>query len=144
MPAWSECEPTKTERAMADHKSDCAVHNEPALPAGPCDCGADKPDVVEAMARAIFDTAIGANHWENPWYADERAGCHYSARAALTAALDHMREPSEAMKARACEVDCPRQECAVVLACQGDGKRINKERWQAMLSQLRKEALGDG
>jgi len=21
------------------HKSDCAVHNEPALPAGPCDCG---------------------------------------------------------------------------------------------------------
>ena len=101
-------------------------------------------ETLEAMARAIFDTAIGANHWENPWYADERAGCHYSARAALTAALDHMREPSEAMKARACEVDCPRQECAVVLACQGDGKRINKERWQAMLSQLRKEALGDG
>lgn len=22
------------------HKSDCAVHNEPAYPAGPCDCGA--------------------------------------------------------------------------------------------------------
>lgn len=21
------------------HDSDCAVHNEPALPAGPCDCG---------------------------------------------------------------------------------------------------------
>nr|DAV31709.1 MAG TPA: hypothetical protein [Caudoviricetes sp.] len=22
------------------HDSDCAVHNEPAIPAGPCDCGA--------------------------------------------------------------------------------------------------------
>lgn len=25
----------------APHASDCAVHNEPALPAGPCDCGAE-------------------------------------------------------------------------------------------------------
>lgn len=25
------------------HRSDCAVHNGPALPAGPCDCGATKP-----------------------------------------------------------------------------------------------------
>lgn len=23
------------------HDSDCAVHNEPAMPNGPCDCGAD-------------------------------------------------------------------------------------------------------
>lgn len=23
------------------HRSDCALHNEPAMPAGPCDCGAD-------------------------------------------------------------------------------------------------------
>lgn len=25
----------------AVHASDCAVHNEPAYPAGPCDCGAE-------------------------------------------------------------------------------------------------------
>lgn len=25
---------------MANHKSDCAVHNAPAAPKGPCDCGA--------------------------------------------------------------------------------------------------------
>lgn len=25
------------------HRSDCAVHNEPAYPAGPCDCGAEPP-----------------------------------------------------------------------------------------------------
>lgn len=25
------------------HKSDCAVHNEPAEPNGPCDCGAEAP-----------------------------------------------------------------------------------------------------
>lgn len=24
------------------HASDCAVHNEPAMPAGPCDCGFDR------------------------------------------------------------------------------------------------------
>lgn len=27
-----------------EHASDCATHNEPAYPAGPCDCGATKPD----------------------------------------------------------------------------------------------------
>lgn len=32
------------------HASDCAVHNEPAFPAGPCDCGAQlaKCDAVKA------------------------------------------------------------------------------------------------
>ncbi len=25
---------------MIEHASDCAVHNEPALPVGPCNCGA--------------------------------------------------------------------------------------------------------
>lgn len=25
---------------MTDHYSDCAVHNEPAYPPGPCNCGA--------------------------------------------------------------------------------------------------------
>lgn len=27
--------------AKVMHDSDCAVHNEPAYPAGPCDCGAE-------------------------------------------------------------------------------------------------------
>jgi hypothetical protein len=26
------------------HKSDCAVYNEPALPAGKCDCGENKEE----------------------------------------------------------------------------------------------------
>lgn len=29
-------------RAYAIHASDCAVHNAPALPVGPCDCGASQ------------------------------------------------------------------------------------------------------
>lgn len=29
-------------RGHMQHASDCAVHNEPAYPAGPCDCGAKK------------------------------------------------------------------------------------------------------
>lgn len=39
--------PIEAAEAMADkldaagkHQSDCATHNEPAMPAGPCDCGA--------------------------------------------------------------------------------------------------------
>ena len=36
------------------HLSDCAVHNEPAMPAGPCDCG----DVEFTNAvRALLDYA---------------------------------------------------------------------------------------
>lgn len=27
-------------QVFAQHKSDCAIHNAPALPAGACDCGA--------------------------------------------------------------------------------------------------------
>lgn len=27
---------------MTEHASDCALHNEPYKPNGPCDCGADK------------------------------------------------------------------------------------------------------
>ena len=30
---------------MRIHKSDCAVHNEPALPKGECDCGAVEVEV---------------------------------------------------------------------------------------------------
>ena len=30
-------------RRWAIHTSDCATHNEPALPNGPCDCGATTP-----------------------------------------------------------------------------------------------------
>ena len=98
---------------MTSHKSDCAVHNEPALKAGPCDCGAG---IVEVMARAAM--IIGNRDWftddhidtvltktghdedcEDGEYCDfcwanrERA----QARAALTAALDHIQEPSRDM-----------------------------------------------
>lgn len=33
------------------HASDCAVHNEPAMPAGPCDCGALPMTPTEGLAR---------------------------------------------------------------------------------------------
>lgn len=35
------------------HASDCAVHNEPAYPAGPCDCGAAAPAPVDALVKAV-------------------------------------------------------------------------------------------
>ena len=31
-----------TKASQVVHASDCAVHNMPAYPAGPCDCGATK------------------------------------------------------------------------------------------------------
>jgi len=46
-------------RAMAAdklHWSDCAVHNAPAYPAGPCDCGVEKEPPSEwAGIKAILD-----------------------------------------------------------------------------------------
>lgn len=36
------------------HTSDCAVHNEPAMPAGPCDCGAAE-QTVAAVHQAVAD-----------------------------------------------------------------------------------------
>lgn len=48
-----------TETTPTIHRSDCAVHNEPAMPAGPCDCGATetKPATDEEIAklRAAID-----------------------------------------------------------------------------------------
>lgn len=42
------------------HDSDCAVHNEPAMPAGPCDCGAaPAPRVTPADVEA----AIASEHY---------------------------------------------------------------------------------
>jgi hypothetical protein len=45
------------------HLSDCAVHNEPAYPAGPCDCGlierkAFSDEARQAVADAIDDSAV--------------------------------------------------------------------------------------
>jgi hypothetical protein len=43
------------------HESDCAVHNEPAAPNGPCDCTLSKPKVedppflVSTYGNAMFD-----------------------------------------------------------------------------------------
>ena len=38
---WMEIPPSA--KGGATHKSDCAVHNAPAYPAGPCDCGMTGP-----------------------------------------------------------------------------------------------------
>jgi len=35
-------------QGASNHTSDCAVHNEPALPSGPCDCGADATQALKS------------------------------------------------------------------------------------------------
>ena len=119
---------------MTNHKSDCAVHNEPAMKAGPCDCGADS--IVEAVARALYDEAVKINERHRmiplpPYEHDKNGFYSQQARAALTAFLDCMREPSEGMR------EAPRKHGQI-------GPMGANEVWQAMLDQLRKEALGDG
>lgn len=52
-------------------------------------------EMVERVARAIFDTAVGPDKWDNEFWAEERAGCFTSARAAIEA----MREPTPEMQA---------------------------------------------
>ena len=43
-----------------NHRSDCAVHNEPALPAGPCDCGAvsREPDAMDDLLDRLDMAAV--------------------------------------------------------------------------------------
>lgn len=38
---------------MIQHSSDCAVHNEPAYPAGPCSCGATRRWIANVVGDAI-------------------------------------------------------------------------------------------
>lgn len=46
--------------SACSHASDCAVHNEPAMPAGPCDCATRMPGaVIESKAYADGTTATG-------------------------------------------------------------------------------------
>jgi hypothetical protein len=47
------------------HASDCAVHNEPALPRGPCDCGAETAALraaLEPIARHY--TVNDCHEWD--------------------------------------------------------------------------------
>jgi hypothetical protein len=39
------------------HKSDCAVHNEPAFPNGPCDCADERARVVPVREITYIDVA---------------------------------------------------------------------------------------
>ena len=86
---------------MTNHKSDCAVHNEPAMKAGPCDCGAG---IVEAIAQAIFESGDPHAKWDaiTSWvnhpddsngFAKKEVEKHRGqARAALTAARNVLAE----------------------------------------------------
>lgn len=49
-----------------NHDSDCAMHNEPALPAGPCDCGADK-----WVGYTLEYQMDGARYWVDILAADD-------------------------------------------------------------------------
>ena len=47
---------TAPKQESVQHWSDCAVHNGPAYPAGPCDCGVEKEPPSEwAGIKAILD-----------------------------------------------------------------------------------------
>lgn len=103
----------------------------------------ETPDIIEAMARAIeIEMDRDFEAWRARWIsvtgiADDApnppAGQYATspekiARAAFTVALDHLREPS----------------IEVLFAgwpTKGGSREDMLEIWQAMLSQLRKEAL---
>lgn len=46
-----------------EHASDCAVHNEPAFPAGPCNCGVDARVSAKAI-RFRFGAPRTLGGWE--------------------------------------------------------------------------------
>ena len=46
--------PDATSHLALQHASDCAVHNEPAFPAAPCDCGAVEGSSIRVTYNSIF------------------------------------------------------------------------------------------
>lgn len=46
------------------HASDCATNNAPALPVGPCDCGADLLEALRNLLNGIETGAITSDHDE--------------------------------------------------------------------------------
>lgn len=52
------------------HASDCAVHNAPALPVGPCDCSADAPMDVNSREAALWSENMRLKSfvdWVDSW-----------------------------------------------------------------------------
>lgn len=86
------------------HASDCAVHNEPALPAGPCDCGLEPVPVAwmspgkERLEFSRPDTVYGSH--TIPLYTHPQA----SAPADHTAADATVREEGSGLKTAASTV----------------------------------------
>lgn len=123
----------------------CAKHkerDEPAMPAGSCDCG----EIVEAMARAIYEDEMPNADWSLlegwPEMRNERDRCLRLARAALDVALDRMEKPAwQAIMTRAicgsydikC-TDCPSN--------YPEGCGCARKAALATVLQLRKESLG--
>lgn len=88
-------------------------------------------DVIEVIARVLHKRTGEINTEQGfpiPEFDDDRDFYTGMARAALSAALECMREPSEAVR------NAPRKSGQI-------GPIGADEVWQAMLDQLRKEAL---
>lgn len=67
LPAAAVFGPAPAPQAL--HASDCAVHNAPALPAGPCDCGARRPrSTPKSEALANARAAIAKARWATAPY----------------------------------------------------------------------------
>lgn len=66
------------------HKSDCAVHNAPALPVGPCDCGAVLPalpkyldDAIDRLVSCVVMDEVHGTQFTRADMAAARAGLHF-------------------------------------------------------------------
>jgi hypothetical protein len=71
--------PAPVAQSCCDHASDCAVHNAPALPVGPCDCGVTTALVLtpaQAHADELLWSLKGAAN-----YIDKLGGVSQSYRA---------------------------------------------------------------
>lgn len=55
----------------AGHWSDCAVHNGPALPEGPCDCGG--LDLADDSRHGLVATTV-SGPWSKGLFVQERKG----------------------------------------------------------------------
>jgi len=63
------------QQELVQHWSDCAVHNGPAYPAGPCDCGmAQEPDALTIAYQSGYHDGKKAALAGREWNFCERCG----------------------------------------------------------------------
>lgn len=95
--------PLSVDDGYDGHYSDCAIHNAPALPVGPCDCGSPflSPDDIKRAKDLRYDPDSEDNERFASWYGDTLLDVH--ALALRQSSMLHRLAPTAPVEASGSE-----------------------------------------